>query len=161
MILEIRKSHCLDPEELGTFFIKNVNESYISFGDIYLCGRATEDLKWIPNLRDIIVTEIRDILSEKIQNKEVIAAFTDENLVGFAIVSKCDDIACLEDIVIDTQLRSKGLGKAFYKMIEDDLRKSGVKIIQLESSPSNHNAHSFFHSEGFKNSSVVMVKKLK
>ena len=125
-MIEIKHNENINPKELGLFFIENVDETYISFGDIYTCGRATEDLKWVPNLEEVIASEINDIISGKILNKEVIAAYKDGTLAGFAIIGFNNSIATLEDIVIKNSLRQKGIGKSFYKEIENSLKTKGI-----------------------------------
>ena len=156
----IEVSKALTEEGLGKFFIDNVDETYISFGDIYSCGRATKDLKWVSNLEEVISNEARDILSGKIPNKEVIVAHEDEVLVGFAIVALEASSAVLEDLIVDRKIRGKGIGQRIYKAIEDSLRERGIEYIQLESAPQNIKAHEFFHNQGFKNSTVIMIKDI-
>lgn len=157
-MIEVIKA--LSEEGLGKFFIDNVDETYISFGDIYSCGRATKDLKWVSNLEEVISNEARDIISGKIANKEVIVAHEDEVLVGFAIVALEASSAVLEDLIVDRKIRGKGIGQRIYKAIEDNLRERGIEYIQLESAPQNIKAHEFFHNQGFKNSTVIMIKDI-
>jgi ribosomal protein S18 acetylase RimI-like enzyme len=159
--MKVKKAIKKDAEEIAEFFLRNVDQSYISYGDIFACGRATKDLKWVPNLKQVISCEVKDIVSGNIQNKEVLIAYGDENLIiGFAILAISESNAILEDLVVDRSVRGKGIGQKFYMEIETLLTKQGIEFISLESSINNVKAHEFFNKQGFKNSTLIMVKEI-
>lgn len=160
-MIQIQYNPNIDTQTLGLFFVDNVDETYISFGDIYSCGRATKDLKWVSNLEEVISNEIKDILSGKIPNKEVIVVHEDKVLIGFAIIALEASSAVLEDLIVNRKIRGRGIGQRIFKAIEDNLMERGIEYIQLESAPQNIKAHDFFHNQGFKNSTVIMIKNIK
>ena len=159
--MKIKKATEKDAKEIAEFFHLNVDESYISYGDIFACGRATKNLKWVPNLEKVISSEVKDIVSGNILNKEILIAYKDENcIIGFAILSIENSNAILEDILLDRNIRSKGIGQNFYMEIENFLFQKKIKFLSLESSINNVKAHKFFKNQGFKDSALIMVKEI-
>ena len=58
--------------------------------------------------------------------------------------------AWIEDVVVDTNARGKGLGKALMDYALEKARKLGVKSIDLTSRPSREGANILYQSLGYK-----------
>jgi ribosomal protein S18 acetylase RimI-like enzyme len=58
--------------------------------------------------------------------------------------------AWIEDVVVDTKARGKGLGKALMDYALEKARKLGVKSIDLTSRPSREGANLLYQSLGYK-----------
>ena len=58
--------------------------------------------------------------------------------------------AWIEDVVVDTKARGKGLGKALMDYALEKARKLGVKSIDLTSRPSREGANILYQSLGYK-----------
>ena len=58
--------------------------------------------------------------------------------------------AWIEDVVVDTNARGKGLGKALMDYALEKARKLGVKSIDLTSRPSREGANLLYQSLGYK-----------
>jgi ribosomal protein S18 acetylase RimI-like enzyme len=58
--------------------------------------------------------------------------------------------AWIEDVVVDTKARGKGLGKALMDYALEKARKLGVKSIDLTSRPSRESANLLYQSLGYK-----------
>ena len=68
--------------------------------------------------------------------------------------------AVLEDLLIDAGLRGQGAGAALLDWIAAACRARGAVRLFLESGRGNHDAHRFFHSHGFEQTSIVMMRDL-
>lgn len=148
-----------DAEALAGFFVSNTDPSYISHGEI-LCGRAVDPTTWVTNLREVVCEEFTGILAGHKPDSRVAIARHEGALVGLAIVAFDGDRAVLEDMVIASDLRGRGLGREFLSGLEALLREQGVRVVLLESGIHNAGAHAFFHREGFDTVSVTMLKEL-
>lgn len=148
---------------LVDLFIKNVDETYISYGEIF-CERAIDFNKWSPELKNVLRSEIKDIVTKKKTNSKIAIAFDDSKIVGFSIIAIENNsnisYAFLEDIVIDSEYRKLGVGKELTDFIEKELQDQGVKQVYLESGHKNHLAHKFFENRGYSLVAKVMCKTL-
>jgi N-acetylglutamate synthase-like GNAT family acetyltransferase len=153
-----------DPAKLADFFVKNVDEKYISHGEV-TDGRANSLTEWKKDLKEVMQIEFQGILSGSFKKnaKSLICICTKgRKTVGIALVELKPEtkVAVLEDIIINRHSRKKSVGSRFLKWIENDLILKGISFIFLESGIRNSNAHNFFQKNGYQQSSIVLVKKL-
>ena len=150
--------------ELATFFIENVEPSYISHGEVHY-GRATDLQTWSPELRAILEEGFEYAMSAEGGGESCFSLATaecDGVTIGLAIVEFKHDtrVAILQDLVIAQSYRAKKIGAKFLLWIEDEARKKDMKSLFLESGIKNRRAHHFFEHNGFTVCSVEMVKEL-
>lgn len=149
-------------DSLVELFVENVTPEYISYGEV-LCGRAKAADEWSPDLKKVLTEEIINILSSKTDSR-IACSFLDNNIVGFAIVNinknASTPYAFLEDIIVDSNYRNKGIGKELSNFIEEELTIEGIKQVYLESGINNNSAHRFFENRGYTLMAKVMCKTL-
>ena len=151
-------------EELSIFFELNTDEKYISHGEV-IDGRAISLIEWKNNLNEVMRREFRDILSgSSMKNiySQICICTQDHKTIGLAIVEFKNDtkVAILEDIIIEKQLRKKKLGSLLLNWLEKEIISKGMSFIFMESGIRNKKTHDFFHKNGYRQSSIIMVKKL-
>ena len=85
----------------------------------------------------------------------------DEKLLGFAsihVINKINRVSCLiEDVVIDSNYRGKGLGKLLINRLIKFSKTLGSDKIILNSKESNTK---FYEKLGFKKNETQMIKRL-
>jgi GNAT superfamily N-acetyltransferase len=157
--------------ELADFFASNVlsDASYISHSELQ-GKRALDPQTWRPDLRDILRREIEPRVSKKGAlprtriSHPIARAEQDSRLVGISFVTFAPrapkPFAIVEDLVIDPDRRSHGIGKTMLDWIAEQARILGIRRLFLESGLTNKRAHHFFERQGFKPCSVVMMKEL-
>lgn len=88
------------------------------------------------------------------QNLKVLGLLKEENgeksLVGFISFSLSFDTADVEDILVGSEFRGKGLGKFLLIKAEDEIRLLGKEKIFLEVRESNEIARNLYERRGFK-----------
>jgi N-acetylglutamate synthase-like GNAT family acetyltransferase len=67
----------------------------------------------------------------------------------------------LEDIVVDSSKRDKGIGQQMLDWIFARAKEEGIARAFLESGKENHDAHHFFERNGFRQVSIVMMADLR
>ena len=151
-------------EELAGFFEENVDEKYISHGEVAE-GRADSFTEWKKNLREVMEAEFKEILSatpgSSIYSRICICSLNNK-LAGMALIAFREEtkVAVIEDIIIGGEFRKRKLGSLFLEWIEKEISLKAMSFIMLESGINNKRAHNFFHGNGYQQASVVMVKKL-
>jgi GNAT superfamily N-acetyltransferase len=157
--------------ELGAFFAANITPEYISHSELQ-GPRALDVGRWRPKLPEIFSNEIAErvgrekgLIHKSEASYPVLSARDGGNLVGIALVSFFPNApipyAMLEDIVVDEMLRGEGIGKAIIDWVTQQAEAARCDRIFLESGLGNHKAHELFHREGFAETSVVMMKKIR
>jgi len=145
--------------ELAAFFARNVGPDYISHAELQ-GGRALSPTEWRPNLVEILRAEVearlaRGTLAVAEEGTALLAlafvTLADEALVPFAVV---------EDLIVAPETRGRGVGKMMLDWIAAEARARGIRRLFLESGISNERAHAFFEREGFRQTSVVMMREL-
>ena len=58
--------------------------------------------------------------------------------------------AWIEDLVVDSAYRGKGIGKALMLRAMDEAKKSDVRVVYLTSRPHRTTAHALYREIGFK-----------
>ncbi|WP_375415323.1 GNAT family N-acetyltransferase [uncultured Bradyrhizobium sp.] len=169
-----RITWCQDParaRELAEFFARNVEATtaYISHSEMW-GDRALSPHKWRSGLPQIFEAEIEPklrISTDALTSstcKPILVAEDQSGLLALAYVT-FDGAApvpygIVEDIVVDPAKRGQGVGKYIIDWIAEQARKRDIHRLFLESGESNHGAHDFFESVGFKKCSIVMLKTL-
>jgi GNAT superfamily N-acetyltransferase len=151
---------------LAEFFAANVGPEYISHGEIQT-GRADKPGSWRPGLSGFIADELGRRLQEQITpagDFGVVTARAGGELVGLALMSFHVDnspaYGVIEDLVVGSRQRDRGIGRQILQWIEEDARRRGVSQLFLESGVANRRAHAFFEREGYHTCSVTMMKVL-
>ena len=83
-----------------------------------------------------------------------VAVFIDNEcvgLTGFWIGTKlwCGKYLELDNVVISSKNRSKGIGKFLFDFMEEKAKEEGCIMLALDSYTSNFKAHKFFYNQGF------------
>jgi len=166
---QINISRCMDEKqvnELARFFIENVEISYISHSEVQI-GRAISEKQWNPDLLTLLQEEFTSIIRSKGRGRNayiLLVSRISSRVVGLCIFhcnkTYARSFAVIEDLVIDRDFRGKGVGSKMVAWVENEALKMNISNIYIESGKNNHTAHSFFKKKGFRNVSLVMMKKL-
>jgi ribosomal protein S18 acetylase RimI-like enzyme len=114
----------------------------------------------------------RKYLIKKIKNNhgKIFVAETDKQVSGFIAIllekqtSPCMAIkknAYITDLVVLSKYRKSGAGSELLKRAENIAIRSGTRNLFLDVMFNNKLALSFYHSKGFKNRGITLLKKLK
>jgi GNAT superfamily N-acetyltransferase len=81
---------------------------------------------------------------------------------GFWIATKfyCDRYLEPDNVVIDKNYRSKGIGKRILKWLEKEGKRKGCRTIILDTYVENFSAHRFYYREGFIARGFHYLKKI-
>jgi GNAT superfamily N-acetyltransferase len=152
--------------ELATFFAANVGLDYISHQELQV-ARALSPTEWHPDLREILCAEIERRLAggEPAPDSQPIAvADVDGVLAALAFVTFVSrapaPFAIVDDLIVAPVARGHGLGKTMLDWIAAEAKARGIRRLFLESGVTNNRAHHFFEREGFRPTSVVMMRDL-
>lgn len=133
--------------------------AYISHGELQT-GLAEDPATWAPDLADLYAQDFAKLGDER----DLLIARESADIVGIAIVawetSARRRFAVLEDMAVDPERRSAGVGQAMLREIERVVAARGIDWIFLESGLRNTRAHRFFEREGFDKLSEVFGKRL-
>ena len=152
-------------ESLASFFVNNVDPSYISHGEI-IAGRSHDGVTWSTDLHAIMLKELLECVASFRNNRESRAATVKQHgkLLGLAIVQVVhDDVrshAWIDDMVIDRDVRSRRVGGQFLTWLEAEITGTGIASVFIESGVGNVSAHHFFQRRGYATCSLVMKKML-
>ena len=91
----------------------------------------------------------------KVPNYTCFGLFLDGDLIGISSGWTTVRIYCgkqleLDNVIIDSEIRSKGFGKFFMKAITDWCMKNDYQSIGLNTYVQNSRSHKFYFNEGFK-----------
>jgi GNAT superfamily N-acetyltransferase len=152
--------------ELADFFARNVGPDYISHAELQ-GSRALSPSEWRPNLRDVLRAEMAPRLAAGVPGPDsrLIAVAEDGGgLVALAYITFAASapvpFAVVEDLIVSPATRGRGVGKAVLDWVAAEARIRGIRRLFLESGFGNERAHAFFEREGFRPTSVVMMKEL-
>jgi len=67
--------------------------------------------------------------------------------------------AWVEDVVVDSAWRAKGVGSQLLKGLEQWCRQNGVARMQLVADRDNHAAHGFYQHTGWSETNLTVLKK--
>jgi GNAT superfamily N-acetyltransferase len=156
----------LRASELADFFAGNVGPEYISHAELQV-GRALSPTDWRPDLREVLRAEIEPRLVAVLPGPDtnpIAIAGQDGALAALAYVSFVGSapvrFAIVEDLIVAPATRGRGVGKAMLDWIAAEARTRGIRRLFLESGITNKRAHDFFEREGFRPTSVVMMREL-
>lgn len=96
---------------------------------------------------------------------KMVAAYHDKNCIGISgywIATKIYSGKYLEidNLVVDVNYRSKGIGKKLCAFILKIAKKSGCETVMLDAYAENSPAHRFYYREGFFVRGFHFLKKL-
>jgi GNAT superfamily N-acetyltransferase len=109
-------------------------------------------LEVYPNLKmEEYDRELDDMIPH---NYGQVAVFIDNEcvgLTGFWIGTKlwCGKYLELDNVVISSKKRSKGIGKVLFDYMVEIAKNEGCSMLALDSYTSNFKAHKFFYNQGF------------
>jgi GNAT superfamily N-acetyltransferase len=169
MIGKITVAWCGTPSraaELAAFFACNVGTDYISHAELQ-GGRALSPTEWRSNLTGILRAEIDARLATAPSGpagQPIAVAEEGGTLLALAFVTFAGTapapFAIVEDLIVAPQTRGRGVGKTMLDWIAAEARARGIRRLFLESGFKNERAHDFFEREGFRPTSVVMMREL-
>jgi ribosomal protein S18 acetylase RimI-like enzyme len=140
--------------------IIGMHAPYISHGEIQT-GLSDDGQTWVPDLAARYEADFLDLGEER----DLLTARTpDGTLAGIAIVAWEETprrkFAVLEDMAVDPDQRSSGIGAALLDAVDARVKARGVEWLFLESGKDNLRAHAFFERHGFAELSHVFAKRL-
>jgi len=116
-------------------------------------------------LLEEIEPRLADTLKEPVpgRNSKPILVTEDDGLIALSFVTfDCQWVphAIIEDLVVEPNRRSTGIGKAVMDWIAAEALARDIHRLMLESGLRNKRAHEFFAREGFITCSKVMMREL-
>ena len=101
----------------------------------------------------LVKERLRTILEEH-PHYQIVAAFDGERMVGLCGAWLATKIWCgkyleVDNLVVDSEVRSAGIGSALIHHLEDLGRKLDCRILVLDSYTANHPSHRLYHRLGF------------
>lgn len=143
----IRKATLEDIDALNEL-LKSLFEQENEFqADAKLQIKALKKIINSKKIGDIFVYE---------RDKKVIAMVNVLYSISTALGKK---VAILEDMIVLKKYRQKGYGTKLLSYALKRLEKDGVKRITLLSDYDNDKAHKFYKRQGFKKSTMVVLRK--
>lgn len=94
-----------------------------------------------------------------------IAAYRDGTMVGVAgfwigTALWCGRYCEPDNVVVDAEQRSGGIGAALMSWIEAEARRLGCAMLKLEAYAERHRTRAFYRRQGYAEPGVVMIKTL-
>lgn len=154
----------LDVQTLVNMFQDNAGNSYISHGEI-MEGRAINPVEWASDLASHLEHEFTETLkNEPFQKANMVCAWHNETLIGFALVeydsAPDDNYAILSDIVVSLEFRNQNVAAKMTDWLKTQLYSQNIKKMFAESNINNETAHHFLEKTGFKTISKVFYMEL-
>lgn len=128
--------------------IKECNKSNMK--DIYnlICELKNKEFDY---------TKFEIAFTSKIQDKRnyYIIGIEDDNVIGFLSLiidyqlHHAEKVATIEELIVSSKYRSKGLGKKLLENAIQYARNNGCDVIELTSGFSRERAHRFYEKNGF------------
>ena len=85
----------------------------------------------------------------------VVTAWADERLVGFAIMQYFVDHAHLNLLAVDPAYRRFGIGQQLLTWLEETCRTGAIFLVRLEVRAQNHGAQAFYRRLGYSNGKIL------
>lgn len=111
--------------------------------------------------------DVQSVLKRYIEDENYeMYCFEEGKILGIISISKrrafyCGDkVAIIEDLIVDEQSRGKGIGKELVEFVERELKKEGIKGIELVSDVHRSEAHEFWDKLGYPKSGYQFRKIL-
>lgn len=132
-------------------------------GDLPAARRLLELLN--PDTAPAEVAARLDAILADHPHYHLFGAFLDGRLAGVAgawIATKvwCGRYLEIDNLVIDPELRSSGIGSQLIGHLENLAREAGCEVVVLDSYTSNHASHRLYHRLGFEIWGFHFVKPL-
>lgn len=117
-----------------------------------------KNLKWLSRAeRNHTITPA--MLKRKIQDKEVIIAKADSNVIGWLRYGFFwDEIPFINMLGVDKEYRLKGIGKKLMRFWELEMKRRKFKMV-MTSSQSDENAQHFYRKIGYKDAGSLILPK--
>jgi GNAT superfamily N-acetyltransferase len=153
-------------DQVATLFVRHAEPSYISHSELQV-GRALAPGAWADDLRAKVYRLAERAVATPPDAPEGIRLATlmaEGQVYGFAFVAFASGpdapYATLEDLLVVPDGRGRGLGGRLLTWIALECRARGMRRLFLESGVLNHRAHEFFERQGFRQTSIVMMRDL-
>jgi ribosomal protein S18 acetylase RimI-like enzyme len=151
-------------EALGVWMGERIaaRADYISHGELQ-AGLSLDGVSWRPGAVVSFGKEMRALAGPNAV-AQAVEAFDEPTgvRVGAAVVRWADappaPHGVIEDLVVDSAARRRGVGQGLVAFIEAAARDRGAGRLFLESGLDNDTAHGFFEGQGFRPVSKVFVK---
>jgi GNAT superfamily N-acetyltransferase len=145
------------PVAIANFIMQNVDQSYITASDM-LIGRAADADGWSGHFMITLLNEIAARLPYRPgQRQRIMTASLDTALLGVALVSFSEYGGMIEDFVVHSDHRRRGVGTQMLAWIRREAARERVPRLCAEVGPNNHDAQRFFYERRFKPASIVMT----
>lgn len=160
-MIDYRWARADELPSVAAFFARIIalDDSYVSHGEIQT-GLSVDGVHWVENLPALMAEDLASLGEER----AVAVAMGADGLVGAAIilweVTPRVSFMVIEDMAVDPQARSLGVGAALVKLAETEGASRGMRWAFLESGLHNEGAHRFFERHGFQAMSKVFSKRL-
>lgn len=132
---------------------------YISHGEI-LSGRSPDGRTWSDDLAATLARDFRACIDS---GGAVLVARDGADVLGLCALHRSreagQEIATIEDLLVDAAARGRGTGAALLEAAEALARGQGAQHILLESGIANEAAHRFFGRHGYRAVSKVFLKR--
>jgi ribosomal protein S18 acetylase RimI-like enzyme len=132
---------------------RNIELKLARRGDAAVIARMSRDLvedglswSWQPSR---VAAHIRG------PDSNVLTAWADGRLVGFAIMQFLDEHAHLNLLAVEPGYRRFGVGRQLIEWLEKTARAGGIFAIKLEVRASNMGARRFYRALGYQDSKVL------
>ena len=132
-------------------------------------GRIAQFFLYHINLKDknALLTEANYILAEETLSEwtdidnELYLINLDNNFVGFLHIGyRGENVAWIEDIFVDENMRRKGIATEAIKIAEYIFReKAGYTAICFDVAPRNNSALYLYHKLGYDSLSILTIRK--
>lgn len=108
----------------------------------------------------------RTLEMAKLPNYECIGLYNDGNLIGicglwYSVRHYIGKSVEPDHVIIDDTERSKGLGKTFFKWIDNYVKSKGCEAIELNTYVTNQKSHKFYMNDGYNIYAYHFVKVLR
>lgn len=117
-----------------------------------------------PSLKEPYISELQVRMFE-MENYRCFGLYQEDQLVGVSsgwITLRFYSGLQLEvdNVIIDTNLHSMGLGKFFFQEIESWAKENGCESVELNTYVENRKSHKFYHTNGYAIFGYHFLKRL-
>lgn len=144
----IRKANLFDLFEIVNLFIETSKWHQKIHSDVYWGSRIPVYKRYLQILRAMILQDI------------ILVSERDKNINGFCWGKKLREDAEIEEIFVSEDSRGYGFGKGLILNFEESVKRSGIDKVFFSVSGNNHNAVSFYKTQGYSVGSVSLYKPL-
>ncbi len=132
---------------------------YISHGEIQT-ALSPDGRRWADNLADLYAADFAALT-----DRDLLVARTADGAIAAVAILAWEEtprrrFAVIEDMAVEPQLRSAGVGTQMIEAITERARERGVEWMFLESGLKNARAHEFYRHHGFAEVSHVFARHL-